>query len=621
MTIFSILHVSDVHFGATERADQPLITSRLIKAAHAHVNGAHLRPDLCIFSGDLAHSGTADQFALGEKWLRDLVSPWRCPTFLVPGNHDVARPPAGDADFKRNLRSAAVSEPAYRDYHKEIAKTQFMSPFFDWANAEGTRKKLNLVSDWTGSRLGCRYTQRLKGIEIVVIGLNSAILSCGNDDCGRLAIDKDRLDELLLETRPEDQLVIAVSHHPIGRVKNGARSKRWLTPWNSDQVESALVARSGPHIYLHGHLHNAGGTSMTYSSGENLGFFAAGACYDHKTFPQQFAFYEIDLGNGEVTPHVFAYRKGEWRYDAERSYPVKTVLPKPLGLCEKSAAIKLVGLRDLTKEIIESHRRIGDELRKSIPRFAPELDNLISPGARDEFRHAQHEETGVKILCEDIDEILDIPNLRVEIRRALQDARGLAINHDLKRAIGILERPLLSVYSELQLTALVVSEDPRDWDKAEELLPSRGRPWHYVTLSFNAWSVKDLDKALFIAEQALSENCPSGHTLGGRDQPLHKLWNNLAYFAAEEGRQGEKALKWAQDAVTALKADPASDRKQLANYIDTLGYVTLVFARSRADIALGIKYCEAARRWGGNITFYFEHIRAAESRYATLPAD
>lgn len=70
-----LLHLSDVHFGATdERLVQPLISQ-------AH----QLRPDVTVISGDLTQRARPDQFAAARVFIDSLPGPVLC----VPGNHDV----------------------------------------------------------------------------------------------------------------------------------------------------------------------------------------------------------------------------------------------------------------------------------------------------------------------------------------------------------------------------------------------------------------------------------------------------------------------------------------------------------------------------------------------------
>jgi 3',5'-cyclic AMP phosphodiesterase CpdA len=69
-----LLHVSDIHFGAVDRA-----------AAEAVIGAAQdLAPDLVLVTGDVTQSGRRREFADAKAWLDRFTAP----IFVVPGNHD-----------------------------------------------------------------------------------------------------------------------------------------------------------------------------------------------------------------------------------------------------------------------------------------------------------------------------------------------------------------------------------------------------------------------------------------------------------------------------------------------------------------------------------------------------
>jgi 3',5'-cyclic AMP phosphodiesterase CpdA len=81
----SILHVSDLHFGARNGLDEPGL-ERAIADLVARVD-----PTLLIASGDLTHRGHRDEHEAAADYLRGLGPP----LFVVPGNHDIPLfPPA-----------------------------------------------------------------------------------------------------------------------------------------------------------------------------------------------------------------------------------------------------------------------------------------------------------------------------------------------------------------------------------------------------------------------------------------------------------------------------------------------------------------------------------------------
>lgn len=329
MSNLCVLHISDSHFGCTdENEEMPLIIRELGNAVSTHIN-THTKPDLCIFSGDLAYSGKNEEFEIAETWLHSLLNiiGKECPLFIVPGNHDVRRPDQRDeTEPKRSLRHAFDSEGSFRSYNAEVSKGPCLIDFYNW-HKETKSRIPSLVSDWDESIFGSFSKLNLRSVPIAIIGLNTAILSCGDDDKNKLVAKIAYLNSCLAKCVSSKELIILVSHHPMG-VNN--ENDRWLVDWNDQDLGTLMMQRIGPHLYLHGHLHEARGYSMNMASGQSLTFFAAGAAYQGSKYPQRFAFYDIDLLEGAIQPHVYMYNhtNGTWINDSINSNRFQAALPR-----------------------------------------------------------------------------------------------------------------------------------------------------------------------------------------------------------------------------------------------------------------------------------------------------
>ncbi len=330
MSNVSLLHISDTHFGQPKnRGAQARIVGALTQAVHQHVKDVEHPPQLCVFSGDLAHSATRAQYDACAKWLEELMEPLNgCKLFIVPGNHDVKRPKASSRLVKE-LRNAHYAEESYRINHAQFAQAPHLDEFVAWHEELKNLSSLEIVSDWSTSRLLCHQKIDIDNIPTNLIGINSAILSCGNDDRGKLAADIDELNNSLALTRADEELIVATSHHPIGVAAGEGQDTGWFVNWNNAELEKLLLQSTGPHMYLHGHLHEATGTTVGMSSGQHLTLFGAGAAYNTDR-PMKFAFYEIDLAGRIIKPQTYFYREraGKWTEDPETSQPVGAVLPQ-----------------------------------------------------------------------------------------------------------------------------------------------------------------------------------------------------------------------------------------------------------------------------------------------------
>jgi ppGpp synthetase/RelA/SpoT-type nucleotidyltranferase len=309
----TILHVSDVHFGVKDdRKEMPRITDELVKAAHLQP----WTPDVCIFSGDLAHDGSSSNLDAGAQWLGRLVDKWPdAKLFVVPGNHDVERDKASIL-----LRQAYIDEPTYAEVRPRFqTKLNHMESFF--AAHERMRSTFGptLVSSWD-TPFSCSHAFTSNGRPIRLIGINTSTLSCANDDNGKLVVDLGSLNNLLNERQNDDECVVAVGHHPLN----------WLAPWNYAEVERVLKQAIGAHIYLHGHQHEQISRSENTSRGESLATLECGAAYQGSQWPQYFSMYQLKFTHGLIDSSIFALAPGlgHWVKNNERSLPISARLPR-----------------------------------------------------------------------------------------------------------------------------------------------------------------------------------------------------------------------------------------------------------------------------------------------------
>ena len=80
-----IAQIDDLHVVAKNRLCYRRVpTNAQLAQSIAHINSLDPRPDAVIASGDLTDHGRPEEYDL----LREILSDWVPPVFVIPGNHD-----------------------------------------------------------------------------------------------------------------------------------------------------------------------------------------------------------------------------------------------------------------------------------------------------------------------------------------------------------------------------------------------------------------------------------------------------------------------------------------------------------------------------------------------------
>lgn len=313
-----LLHVSDAHFGMPDdKKEMARITDGLITSAHQQP----WVPDVCIFSGDLAYSGLSAEFDQGIDWLLRLCEKWpKVKLFIVPGNHDIDRTkaPLLLREVQENETKYATARSRFRERCEHFQS--FQEAHSRLKNSLGDR----CISNWSDP-FGCIHTFDHMGRPIRFIGVNTALVSCKDDDELSLIADISSLNNFLTDRNNLAECVIAAGHHPLS----------WLVEWNRSEVSRILNQITGAHIYLHGHLHEQNSMSRSNARGENLTVLECGAAYQGSKWPQYFSAYCLSFSERQLETSVFALSpsSGLWVKSEERSYTI--TLPPYLSMAIK----------------------------------------------------------------------------------------------------------------------------------------------------------------------------------------------------------------------------------------------------------------------------------------------
>ena len=259
-----ILHVSDLHTGTRE---DPAVERALVRLIE------HVRPDLIVASGDLAHRGRRAEHERAARFLRG----FGLPLHAIPGNHDIpyTLPARFTRTFEEFERQWGTTEPVYR-------------------------------SD-----------------DVVIVGLNS-VRAWRHQSGGVRQSKLERAAEPLRDSSPGAFRVVTLHHHLLG------------APWRSrkkpvsrrNQVLASLV-EAGADLVLAGHIHQAaiserrefelagrgGEHAVTVSIAPGLG-----QPRPHRRGEAR-GLHVYDIKRASLEIETYVWRDDGWALTAERRFP------------------------------------------------------------------------------------------------------------------------------------------------------------------------------------------------------------------------------------------------------------------------------------------------------------
>lgn len=201
-----LFHISDLHFGAEDRAALDWFTAEV----------ARHRPDAVICTGDLTLRGRGREFAAAAEWLGAL----QAPVSVEPGNHDV--------------------------------------PYY-W---NPVRRLLSPYARYRALRAAVHCELSLDGLAIVPLKTVARAQWRLNWSKGRVS-SRDLADALAgLHGLPEGRLPLVVCHHPL--IDAGTRS---TGSTRGGTAALSALARAGVHAVLSGHVHDAFDLSVETGGG------------------------------------------------------------------------------------------------------------------------------------------------------------------------------------------------------------------------------------------------------------------------------------------------------------------------------------------------------------------
>jgi predicted MPP superfamily phosphohydrolase len=301
-----ILHVSDLHAHPRNKDDMTLRLAALFD----DLQEERVKPDLIVFSGDLANSGEPDEYALAfEEFLTPLMNRLQLgpeSVILVPGNHDVFRGSINayhEDGLRADLTTSRAAENAFFNDPDALLRLGHYRKF---------------VSDFYGLEKGHFYTEKrsLRGIEIGIGALNSAWRCSDDTDKGRLFLTEKQIVHATAQLRGCD-LSIGILHHPT----------TWLHESESETVIPDL--HNEFNVLLSGHIHIPVSESTTSPNGTCI-HLTTPALSDGRKEVVGYNYYTIDIAQKQLLAHYRKFIRNGRRFDADTNHAKGGRCPFPL---------------------------------------------------------------------------------------------------------------------------------------------------------------------------------------------------------------------------------------------------------------------------------------------------
>jgi len=216
---------------------------QLKKVADATNSFGLINHAVIILSGDIAYSGTPQQYKSASRCLDSIISNLRhsgfagqCNVFCVPGNHDV--------DHGESSRTSIELQKIRRiDSYKNHVSTELekQTAFFAFAK--------RYCCFW-GKTVFCRRSITIEGFKIEANLINSGVFSILEEDKGLHYIPQHLLN--VLEEPTNADFVITVMHH----------SPDWYTDVQKNALERIIFKKSS--LVFFGHEHYIGNRTISY---------------------------------------------------------------------------------------------------------------------------------------------------------------------------------------------------------------------------------------------------------------------------------------------------------------------------------------------------------------------
>ncbi|WP_426088771.1 metallophosphoesterase [Janthinobacterium sp. PSPC1-1] len=307
----ALLHLSDIHI---QHVSCPILTRAEKICATVNTLLPDVRGVLITVTGDIAFSGTKEEYVLAKKFFDALITCIKSRVaddvvvymVVVPGNHDGEFKHSSGA--RKGLIETVIANQEIDDSVIEVISAP-QKNYFDFENS--LPNEFNKFSDPLWKQHSIKIDDKI----ISISAINVSWMSQVPEEPGKLVFPVDRYAD---QAKAKADVRIALIHHPLN--------------WYSQATYHPLRAlcRSQYEIVMSGHEHTSSATlSKELDIGENL-MLECGALWPHKSGDSEFCVITLDLSTQEFAKVKFIWKdncympsQGEAVWDSFNPLPKK----------------------------------------------------------------------------------------------------------------------------------------------------------------------------------------------------------------------------------------------------------------------------------------------------------
>lgn len=302
--ILRILHLSDFHFSEKTRWDYNTVLKELILSLSELASTKEI--DFIFISGDISHSGKKSEFDLAFKWLSTELLPVlqirNENVILVPGNHDIERNKRVKAIISHlnTISKEGDSNKIAEAFEDAPTKKQIIKPFNNYLHfwKKFGPKNIDKSVPWWSN------TFQIDGVKVFVAGICSSWLSgLFEDDKGKLLLSQWQINKLF-ENKNENDISIALMHHPWSYLKDA-----------DEHLKESIYKNS--NIVMKGHQHKLK-EAIIERPNKKILEIACGSCYENSKYPNSYHLLELDFKNKTATVYLRTWDGTCWITDRNR---------------------------------------------------------------------------------------------------------------------------------------------------------------------------------------------------------------------------------------------------------------------------------------------------------------